>query len=914
MRRFLSLPTRYPASVLIVALAITALAISRLVDLRTGEVSLRVDSSVDQLLPEGDEAREFFEHISDLFPSSETLIVALVMDDVFTRENLAAVKRVSEILEEMEGVDYVVSLATAENILSADDEIVVEPFLQDVPEAPDEIERIRDEVRHNPIYAGNLVSHDFRATAVAVYLDDDLSEQELIDEELDLRILEAATRAGGGAEVWISGPPRIKAATARLIFSGLGVVLPLAILIMAVVGALAFRTVLGVVVPIVAIVIAILWTLGVVAWLEVPLNLVTTIVPPLLMSLGFAYAIHVVSDYYQAQREDPERVAQSGGPAAWALQHVALPVALTAATTMAGFLSLILSPFTAVREFGLISVLGVFLTALVSLTLIPALLQLFGRPRGPGSHTPETRGLDRPLERLGRFVVRYRAAVFFACAAVALVAAAGTARIRINSDLVSNFDPDNSVRRHFEAINRSLEGGNPFEIVIEADEVDTFAEPANLRVIAALQDWLRQQPEIGGSTSLADYVKLLHRSFRDGDPRYLSIPESTRLIKQLLLVGPTDELSNYVDPPSQTANIRVRSRIADSQEMAELIDRIEARLATLPNHLRARATGNVVLLTRAMDDIARGQIQTLSVAFIFIYVILAGLFTSLRVGVYALLPNVLPVMVYFGALGLWGIGLNTTTGLFACMILGIAVDDTIHFLTRFNVEARERADEKVGAVSTLRVVGRPVTITTVALCLGFLTLTTSELKNQVEFGALGAFTLAIAWLIDVTFTPALCSRMRIVTLWDLLTFDLGDDPQRSIPVLRGLSKAQARIVALMTRVQTFPAGAPVFRIGEPGEELYVVIDGEMLVSLPSPSGPIELARLRRGDVVGEIGVYHESKRTADVDAVTDLRVLRLTKENLMRLRNRYPRIGSRVFWNLSQILAGRLAGMIERAT
>ena len=271
----------------------------------------------------------------------------------------------------------------------------------------------------------------------------------------------------------------------------------------------------------------------------------------------------------------------------------------------------------------------------------------------------------------------------------------------------------------------------------------------------------------------------------------------------------------------------------------------------------------------------------------------------------------LPVLLHFGVLGLSGISLNTTTGLFACIVLGIAIDDTIHLLSRFSEEARERVDEKAGAVHALRSVGRPVTVTTLALCLGFLALTTSELRGQVEFGVLGAFTLFCAWAIDVTFTPALSAGMRIVTLWDALTYDLGEDPQESIPILRGLSQAQARIAALMTRVDCFPAGAAVFRKGDAGDEVLVVVDGEMVVSVRADGQTVELSRPRRGDLVGEVALYL-GRRTADVDAVTDVRVLRLNKENLMLLRNRYPRIGSRIFWNLSEILAGRLARLTQK--
>jgi len=263
-------------------------------------------------------------------------------------------------------------------------------------------------------------------------------------------------------------------------------------------------------------------------------------------------------------------------------------------------------------------------------------------------------------------------------------------------------------------------------------------------------------------------------------------------------------------------------------------------------------------------------------------------------------------------LGLTGVPLSAVTGLIACVVLGIAVDDTIHLMTRFNIEARERADEKEGALIALNSVARAVTITTVGLCLGFLVFTLGDLRNQAEFGVLAALVLAFAWLIDITFTPALCSGLHIVTLWDALTYDLGEDPQESIPIFAGLSKAQARIAALVTSVVKLPAGTSVYRVGESGDSLCVVIDGELKVSLKTTDGgSVEFERARRGDVVGEVGLYH-GKRTADVETLTDARFLRLDVDNLERLGKRYPRIGAQVLWNLSRVMADRLANATDR--
>jgi hypothetical protein len=255
-------------------------------------------------------------------------------------------------------------------------------------------------------------------------------------------------------------------------------------------------------------------------------------------------------------------------------------------------------------------------------------------------------------------------------------------------------------------------------------------------------------------------------------------------------------------------------------------------------------------------------------------------------------------------LGWTGIMLNSTTGLVACLVLGIATDDTVHFMAKFNRIAKQRADETAGVREALWNVGRPITYTTLALCLGFLAISTSQLQNQAEFGALAAFTLGLAWLVDITLSPALATRMHVVTVWDVLSFDLGEDPRRSIPLLAGLSRHQARVAVLVTSVGRHAAGFKLMRSGDPGEAMYVLIEGEMVAKVPTRDGALEV-KLYRGALIGEIGPFC-GQRTADIDALTDVTLMRLTVSNLERLRRRHPRIGAQIYRNLTLTLAGRM--------
>lgn len=895
------------AALVLAGVAVLALlAAASLVDPRDGSLRLGLDPSLNRLLPEDDPAREFYDHVRRLFGSDETVLVALVDDDVFTARNLRALERMTERLTALPGVHHVVSLSSAVDIRSEDGDLVIEPFVSRVPDDRESLDRLRREALANPIYAGNLVAKDAGAAALLVYLKD-MTELEFVEGGTEEGIRRVAEEESGGAEVWITGGPWVKAAVTRVLLRDLVTMLPLAFALVAVVALVSFRTLRGVLVPGGTIAVALVWTLGTMAALGLQLNLVTTIVPILIVTVGFAYAVHLMGDYYGLLRGgecEPESAARR------TLADVALPVLLTGVTTAVGFASLALSPLGAIREFGGMAVLGVLYTALATLTFAPALLQVLPPPRRIRSVPGGTR-VDRAARRLGHFDLRNRGAILLGGVAVAAVAVFGLTRIRVGNEVVTNFAPGHPVRTHFEAINEHLEGANGFYVVIETGVRDSFKQPENLRTLRSLQDWLEVQPEIGGTTSLADYVKLINRGFHAGDPEHFEIPDSKRLISQLLFFGANDDLESFVDSRYQTVSVLVRSRVIDSTDMRTLIDRIEERLETLPPPMQPTVTGNSVLIARTVDELSRGQAVSLSTAFLGIYLLLALLFTSFRVGFIALIPNALPVLAYFGILGLSGVTLNATTGLVACMVLGIAVDDTIHFLARFNHEAKRLADERAGVVEALRRVARPITTTTVALCLGLLVLTLSTLRNQAEFGVLAAVTLAFAWVVDVTLTPALTSGMRIVSLWDTLTLDLGVDPHKSIPLFRGLSKRQARIAALMMRIHEVPAGERLCSRGEAGDEMYVVIEGKLAASVVHDDAVVPIRTMERGDVVGEVALF-EGRRTADVDVVDDARLLALTQQDLERLPRRYPRIAANVFRNLSDILAGRLASSTAR--
>ena len=908
--KFSDLVSRSTGLILLLVAVLVAMAISAIVDVNTGQLRLEIDPSANRLLSEDNTARQFYDRARRIFGSDETLVITLTADDVFTLDTFRRINRITQRIEDVEFVHHVISLTNALDIRSTGDDIDIAPFIDTITDNPEQASETRQRVLANPIYAGSLVSMEGDATAIIVYFND-ISDREFIKRGIHDRIVDIVNEEKGNNRAWFTGSPHFKVAIIRILIHDLIWIPPLITIILAVVLAISFRTLLGVLAPLLTVGAGVILTLGIITVLGYSLSMISVLVPPLLMILGLSYSVHVVSEYHQ-QRLDTSDRAMSVRKT---LRHVLLPVVLTGVTTIAGFVALMINPIPAVREFGILSAIGVVQITLLSVTFTPALLKFLDRGllAPPGRKRTVTRTFDRFVDRIALFDLRQRTKIFTVSGILFILALAGMSKIQVSTDFMSSFPEDSEVRTAFDVVNDKLGGANPLYIVLEGVRPEIFKEPVNLRSIEKLQEWLVAQPEVGGTTSIADYLKLVNQAFHDNDPAFNVIPESRQLVTQLLFLSSSDELDRIVDGRFQTTNIVLRSTAITSEAMQELVGKINDRLTQFPEHITATVTGNPVLINATLSDIITGQAKSVGLALIIVYGILALMFMSVRIGFVALIPNIMPVAVYFGSLGFFGISLNPSTSLIAPMVLGIAIDDTIHYFARFNREVRRFADDKKATIAALKAVGRPVTYTTVGLCLGFLVLMTSELSMQVQVGIMTSYALAVAWLSDFVLTPALCSSVKITTLWDVLTLDLGENPQESIPLLKGLRKSQARIVAIMSRVVRVPAGRRIIKDGDKGSEMYVVIDGKLKTSIEGDDGPVELATHARGDVVGEAGLFYE-KRTANVDTLEDSRLLCLTQENLDRLSRRYPYIATKVFRNLNKVLATRLFRTTHRLT
>jgi uncharacterized protein len=924
---------RHPLWVVLAVAMLTFVALLSSLDPATGRPRLTIDASIDNLLPPSSEDRAVFDRSRALFGDTEAILVAVTLGPVFSVENLRRVAILNERLRELPGVDRVFSLAAAPNLMTAGGDIDVRTFTQQAAEEPQRIGEFKRQLDANPVYHGTLVSKDGRTTAFAISLSG-VDEKMLLATDYPQRIREIVGEVAGDAPVWITGGPVVKTATTRALLDTLLFTIPLIFALMSVVLLVAFRSVRAVLVCIVTVAIALLWTVATVTALGLTLNLVTAIVPPMVLTLGLTYTIHVLSDYLKHEPGPAEKVAGAAAKAAEPLgipavtetlgafarlfrrerstversvatmSIIAVPIGLSFVTTVIGFLGFIPSPLPAIRQFGILAMAGIGYAALLSLVFIPAMLAVVGS--SVREHLPGEALFQRVASKLAEFDLKHRVAILAFGIFLIPLGIWLALDIRAGSEVIRDYPEDHQVRRDFEAINSAFNGANVLSILIETHVNDALTDPELAREVENLQSWLRKQPEVGAAVSYVDFLKLTNQSLNDGSEDYFAIPETASEVKQLLVFGGNEELQRFIDARLRSTQLTVRINVDGTVPIGDLVHRIERRLAELPPPLNGKVTGSAVLALHTVGDIVDGQGLSIGIAIFGIWALLAMLFTSIRAGFLALLPTVIPVAVYFGTLGLLDIPLSPTTSLIACIVLGVTVDETFHFLAKFNADARDKANEVTAAKSALAGVLRPITLNMVALCLGFLSFTGGGLQSQVLFGLLAAFTLFVAWAMDITLTPALGSFMRIVTLWDLLRLDLGKSPQHTIPLMAGLSVREARIFALMSRIEKYQANDRVIKEGDWARDMYVIVDGELQAWVDRDGDRLELSTMGRGAVLGEAGFFGQ-RRTANVDALSAARLLRFGSEELERLRKRYPRIAATVFRNLNRIQAERLA-------
>jgi predicted RND superfamily exporter protein len=708
-----------------------------------GVAKLRIETSTDSVLDRSDSRWSFYQDSQRRFGGDEILTILIDGDAPFGEATLREVVRISETFQNFPGVGRVDSLATVPLIQSSENgDVSLQPALAaGVPETPEALAALAARVRADRIAPRTLVSSDERAFAVNLVLKRGA-------EAYYESILSEVERTTQGKPVWVSGVPVFRLAADSRTRSELAFFIPLTIAAVVLVLALLFCTARAALIPLGSSGLGIWVVLGAMGALHVPITVTTVVLPSVLLALGCAYSLHLLSAASGAsESERPE-----------ALLAVSFPVALSGLTTSLGFLALSFVRIDAIRDIGAFGALGVLLILGATLTVGPAALTLWPLPVRKARFQGWIS--DRATPSILDFVHRHRRGVLCGWLAAMIGASVGFGRLAIETDVILWFQPDDSIRVAYRNIRDRLWGISPLNVVIEAPDGAAVNTSEVISAIDRLSTHLESLPAVGRSISLADPLRQLHGGF-SGDSA-LPLPEGKASISQyLVLLESKPYIRDLVTADWKAANVLLRvddNRSGALQDVAKEAERWWAEKGVAG--YTARTTGIMYEFARAEDAIAFGQLTGLAFALLTVTGLLFAMFRSARLAWIALVPNLVPIAMGFGAMGLLGIPLDAGTVVIGNLAFGIAVDDSIHAVSGFFTRLRAGESAPDAISSTYRGVAPPLVYTTALVALGFGVLAFSDFTFVRHLGILTAGLMILCLLADLLLLPALLLRMQ----------------------------------------------------------------------------------------------------------------------------------------------------------
>jgi len=729
------------------------------------------DFSPRSIFLTADEEVSFLQEHRAVFGEEDGIVMVLLeADDVFTPDVLQLIVDLSDDLAEVEGVESVLSLATVPRLSGAPPVIEVSPLLDVVPETDEEADELRDVVLANRIYVHRFVSPDSHASALLAMLSDSTVEELERRPALDAIETLLAERSGAaGAELTMIGVPVVNREYALLLQADMTRTVGTSVFLICIVLAFLFRNPISVALPVTAVGISLGWTLGYMVLSGDKINIINSIIPTLMLVIGVGDAVHFLTTYYQELGAGSEKQVAIRNM----VRRIGAACLLTSVTAAIGFASLMVARIDIIKGMGRVAAFGLMVSYLVILLLVPSVLSLVPAPKAGVHANPESGVIGRMLTWLGVVVTQHKAKVLVGTAVICGASVLGGMRVETNNYLLEELFPHNRVSQALQKTERVLTGVMPVEVSIRTDAEGGVLEPDVLRGMVELQKHFGADRFIGHSASVADLILEIGRLTR-GEA---NIPDTRAEASQRLLYFEMGEDPGFLD--SMVDITRSHARISATQRdwgtnhffawydgskpcsegvtcgdpILQVIDEAFGTTGGVRPGLEVRVTGSNFVAARALGRLVEDMVTSLATAFVIISLLMMMLLKSLRIGLLSMIPNMIPLLMTFGVMGWIGIPLRTSTALIFSVALGVAVNDTIHFVTRFREELFLRGDRVEAVKATLLSTGRAIMFTSILMIFGFATMMTTRFVGIFQMGLLGAVTLLAALIGDLLLLP-----------------------------------------------------------------------------------------------------------------------------------------------------------------
>jgi predicted RND superfamily exporter protein/CRP-like cAMP-binding protein len=901
MRKLLLLFCRHPWMVLGIIFLVSILASLQL-------DNVKVQISANDLLVQDDPERLFFKQVTEQFGDETVILLYLSDDQLLGKKKLGQLKGSIEKIEALAFVDRVESLFSVPYLKTVDGYLNKDAYLQTIPETHEDAQVLLSSASLNPFIKKTLLSDDHKVMAIAIVLVPDISAYS--DVEITTSLAEISSELKPHySEVFTVGFQHVRNEVANEIRKEQGKLLPFAVGALLIALFLLLRQLVDIIIPIMTAGISILWTLGLMGLVGIPLNVVTSMVPILLIIVGSTEDIHMLAEFRRGQHNGMDKfnaIAQMA-------KKMGSIIALTFVTTFLGFLSISMSKIEVLWEFGILSSAALFLNFLITISLIPAVLRLIGDMQLDGKskfmHSPEVDPSSARSFFIG--LRKYRWYIYGFIFVISVAAIIGVFSIKVNHNPIDSLSKKSEVREQFEKVNTNLSGLESMSIIIDSGIQDTFLKIRYLEQADEIQQFINEQQGIQSTTSFLDYLSLLNAAFEE-EARPI-MPDSDEIVNELMIFLKYEHVQAYVSEDYSKMRILIRHNISSTHQMQQIVDKINSFIEqNLDPGLTARLTGDSVLTLSATNAMIAGQLKSIAILLIIIIVVISMMFLDWKVGIIASLPNIFPVVVLFGVMGYAGIPLNIGTTMAAAIAIGIAVDDTMHFMLRYNNVLKSKRSKYAAMYETIHSEALPVFATSLALISGFLVFSFSEFEPVAQFGFLSALVILTALIADFVITPLAISAIRLVSLWDMMSLSLRKEVVEKSDLFKGLKTWQIRKFILSSSIQYYRNGEVIFRENDDSETMYMVMRGRVAVNHRTSLRSEEIKEFfGPGDVFGDVSMFANIKRSTEAVSLDQTSLLVLSKDGIRNTTNYHPVISSRLFFNIATHVSKRFSALLH---
>lgn len=892
MSKLMLFAARKPWLVLAFVSLASILAIVQLPD-------LKLEITAEGMMVEDDPTRIFYQQTLDTFGSENISIIFLQDTDLFHPDKLAAIQQVVNQINKSPLVQRTDSLFSRRYLRTIDGYIYTDAYLGKIPATAAEADSIRQAALRNPLITRNLLSLDGKAMAINVYFDTKKHEHGF-DQAAALMLDEALAPLREELQMLFHvGDPYVRTGISQRIQQDQANIVPLALLMLVLTLSIALRHLAVAVIPLLTAGVSILWTLGLMAALGIPVNIMTSIIPALLIIIGSTEDIHLLSEYHAGIIKGKK----SKKAIRFMAQHMGIAVGLTFITTYFGFLSIALNDLALLRQFGLVASTGLGFNFLATILLIPAALKLFGSRKNRQQKSSKPDLFTRLAVNVLHYIKDHRLHVSVSLLLLSAVAVYGALQMRVNNNVMDYFSDRSSFYRYTEILHKRLSGMQTFSIVVTGQK-GSFEQLMQLEELQSLQQFLEDSGKFDSSYSYADFIGVVHSGIDSETPSAPYLPVRDEVVKEYCQMLDRKVLRPFVSDDFSQARIIVRHNISSSRELnqsvANIIDFAGQWLAP---GLSVQVTGESYLNNRAVDYMADGQARSLALMLIVIFLLVSLLFMQMKAGMIAVLANLFPILSLFGVMGYLDLALDTGTAMVAAIAMGIAVDHSMHFMVRY--QHAEQVSNNL-LESTVRKEATPIIATALALAMGFTTLCLSEFPPVARFGLLSALVMLLALISTFIILPLLLWRSRLISVWDVLSLSIRQQVIDNSPLFYGMRHWQVKKIVALSRLQNFHRDEAIFLQGQNAHYLRVLLEGKAEIWRTQVDGSTQLINtLQAGDVFGLSALMRTRQRSTDVIAIEPTRVLALSWQDIHQIARIYPRISSRLFENLS-LMAGDL--------